>query len=87
MRPMYSIAMNEARCGAVCHRKFVPVLVFEGKTCSYQGIYHIRHGYLIHEAFHFVKNGQVTQEQENSMLMFYVNGTSTPWRTLAQPGS
>ena len=33
MRPIYSIAMNEARCGAVCHRKFVPVLKIGGK-CS-----------------------------------------------------
>ena len=33
MRPMYSLAMNARRCGAVCHRKVVPVLKTLGK-CS-----------------------------------------------------
>ena len=32
---MYSICMDEARCGAVCPGKFVPVLMFEGQTCSH----------------------------------------------------
>jgi hypothetical protein len=27
--------MDEARCGAVCPGKFVPVLMFEGQTCSH----------------------------------------------------